>query len=118
MTDLKEILQSRDVVIPENFSVFKDIFKHFRGKQVQDIDGDKRPLLEKAEDFYLVPPDKGFLQGDILNNISPTWLQNDNEGSLSAYTSKPTYCLPSVIVKIERLILKLTLGFAQYMRKC
>jgi len=88
---LKEILLSRNVVIPENFQVFKNIFKHFKGKQVQDIDGDKRPLMEKAEDFYLTPPSSGgFLQGDILENISPVWLANDeDQDHLAAFVSDP-----------------------------
>jgi len=90
MSDLKEILLSRNVIIPENFQCFKDIFKHFKGKQVHDIDGDKRPLMEKAEEFYLNPlSDAGFLQGDILDNLSPVWLAKDNDQHLSAFSSEP-----------------------------
>ncbi|MEE9452010.1 MAG: hypothetical protein V3V61_04545 [Gammaproteobacteria bacterium] len=90
MSDLKEILLSRNVVIPENFQVFKNIFKHFKGKQVQDIDGDKRPLMDKAEEFYLTPPASGgFLQGDVLEGISPVWLANDENKDLTAFVSDP-----------------------------
>lgn len=89
MADLKEILLSKSVVVPESFSFFKDIFKHYRGKQVQGIEGDKRPLLEKAEDFYLKPTDAGLLQGDVLTNISPVWVAKDEDGGLTAFTSDP-----------------------------
>lgn len=86
MPSLKEILESKNVVIPENFKVFKDIFRHFRGKQVQEIKGDTRPLLDKPEEFYLQPTKAGgFLQGDILDNIPPVWVAKAEDGLLKAF---------------------------------
>jgi len=85
---LKEILESKNVVIPENFEVFKDIFRHFRGKQVQEVRGDARPLLEKPEEFYLQPSvSGGFLQGDVLDNIPPVWLAKAEDGTIKAFTA-------------------------------
>ncbi len=90
MADLKEILLSKNIVIPKNFEFFKDIFRHFRGKEVRGIEGDDRPLLEKASEFYLTPEHSGgFLQGDILDNLTPTWLAKDSKGILSAFVSNP-----------------------------
>jgi len=78
VSNLENLLSSRDIFIPENFDVFKKIFKHFRGKKVGEIPGDKRPLLERTEEFYRKPPQEGLLQGDILSAVSPLWI--DSEG--------------------------------------
>ena len=87
MPDLKEILQSKRVVIPDDYQVFKNIFRHFRGKQIGDIKGDSRPLLERADEFYRMPPKSGLLQGDILCDIPTSWIQNDESGNLSGHAS-------------------------------
>ena len=91
MPSLKDILESKNVVIPENFEVFKDIFRHFRGKQVLEIRGDTRPLLEKPEEFYLQPSQaRGFLQGDVLDNVPPVWLAKaKDDGAIKAFSGDP-----------------------------
>ncbi len=76
MSNLKNILLSKDIAIPSDFDVFKNIYRHFKGKNIkvddQPLAGDSRPLLDKAEDFYLHSPGIGFLQGDILKNVPAT----------------------------------------------
>lgn len=96
MSNLKNILLSRDITVPSDFEVFKDIYRHFKGKSVKaeggTIPGDGRPLLSKPEEFFLVPPSDGFLQGDIIANIPAAWLAKDTgeeEGNqISAFLSE------------------------------
>ena len=88
MPDLKEILLSKNVAVPEDYETFKNIFRHFKGKKVGDVQGDDGPLLSRADEFYL-KPDTGssFLQGDLLENIPSVWIQKDADGKLIALKS-------------------------------
>ena len=93
MSDLKEILLNKNVVVPQDYEAFKNIFRHFKGKKVGDIKGDDGPLMDRADEFYRTPlSEGGMLQGDILENIPSTWIQSDN-GTLSAFASTGSYAM-------------------------
>jgi hypothetical protein len=56
VADLKEILLNKNVVIPKDYETFKNIFRHFKGKRFEGIQGDDGPLMDRADEFYLKPP--------------------------------------------------------------
>lgn len=94
MSNLKNILQSREIAIPKDYEVFKNVYKHFRGKQVKEegdkdkISGDARPLLEKSEEFYLTSSEDGFMQADVLVGVPASWLASDEKEELVSYISE------------------------------
>jgi len=90
VSDLREILQTKNVAIPESYDTFKDIFRHFKGKQVGAIQGDDGPLLDRPDEFYASPSaETGLLQGDVLENVPATWIQKNKDGTLASFRSEP-----------------------------
>lgn len=94
MSDLKEILLNRNVVVPKDYETFKNIFRHFKGKNVGEIKGDDGPLMDRADEFYVKSPaEGGILQGDIIENVPTAWIQSDENGVLGAYSSATSYAM-------------------------
>ncbi len=93
MSNLRNILQSRDIAIPKDYDVFRNIYKHFRGKQVKEesgakTPGDSRPLLDKSEEFYLHSSIEGFIQADILGGIPSCWVAKEGESDFTSFISE------------------------------
>lgn len=94
MSDLKDILLNRNVVVPKDYETFKNIFRHIKGAAVGNIKGDGGPLMNRPDEFYLKPSTEGgLLQGDILENIPATWIQLDDEGTMKAFASTPGFAM-------------------------
>lgn len=95
MLNLLEIISSKKVIIPDSYEQFKTIVRILRGKQgslsglkIKQEKPDK--IFENSEDFFLSSPDKGFLPGDILGELSPIWLQlGDSEHETRIRKSQP-----------------------------
>ncbi|MCB9228647.1 MAG: hypothetical protein H6618_03465 [Deltaproteobacteria bacterium] len=89
MNGLLEILLSKKVSIPDKYDQYKEIFRHFRGKEIslenlKIKDKSQDNIFNDPEKFYLESPTEGFLMGDILKDISPIWIgsNSDKTGSV------------------------------------
>lgn len=83
MDFLEELIKTKKFQVPDTEQQYRNIFRHYRGKKVESLEGDPRPLLNDPKEFYLKPPTEGFLQGDLLSGLSVPFINEDGEAVVS-----------------------------------